>query len=354
MADKLRCAVIGTGGAGQDHLLSLASCHRAAAVAVAECHPQRAREAAARHHIARSYVDYHEVLEQPDIDAVTVATPTHLHAAIAIEALKARKHVYLEAPMALNAKEATKVVETAKAMKRVLMVAHPWRFQRHTQLARALIERGDAGEVYHARGFWMKRSGIPRIGSWYTQKQFSGGGCLADLGAPLLDTALYLMKEQDVVSVSAQIHARFGPRHLGEGDVGRSEADPRKPFDVEDAATALIRLKSGRSIVLETAWACFQAPEAPQRGLELFGSSAGLCLFPLRHIRHTIDGDEVIHHVNGKPAHAEDCLHYFVTCVLDGKKSQLPAEESLRLRQVMDALYASATSGKEVLIRPHS
>src|SRR5829696_3671502 len=119
MADKLRCAVIGAGGAGVEHLHSLASCHRAAAVAIAESHSQRARETAARHHIARSYADYRELLEQPDVDAVTVATPTHLHAAIAIEALKSRKHVYLEAPMALNAKEATKIVETARAMKRV-------------------------------------------------------------------------------------------------------------------------------------------------------------------------------------------------------------------------------------------
>jgi predicted dehydrogenase len=352
MADKLRCAVVGAGSAGLEHLHSLASCHRAAAVAIAESHPQRARESAARHHIARSYADYRELLEQPDIDAVTIATPTHLHAGIALEALKARKHVYLEAPMTLNAKEATKIVETARGMKRMLMVAHPWRFNRHTQMARAVIERGDAGEIYHARGYWLKRAGIPRIGSWYTQKQLSGGGCLADLGVPLLDTALYLMREYEIVSVSAQTHARFGPRHLGEGDVGRSEADPKKTFDVEDGATALVRLKSGRSILLETAWACFQAPDAKQHGLELFGSSAGLSLYPLRHIRHTIDGDEVIYHGNGKPGHVEDGLHHFVACVLDGKKSQVSMDESLKLRYALDALYASAATGKEVAVRP--
>ena len=60
MADKLRCAVIGAGGIGLDHLHSLATCHRAAAVAIAETNPQRAREASARHNIPRSYVDYRE------------------------------------------------------------------------------------------------------------------------------------------------------------------------------------------------------------------------------------------------------------------------------------------------------
>src|SRR5690242_9115448 len=101
MADKLRCAVIGTGGSGVEHWHSLGTCHRAAPVAIAESHSQRARDVAARFHVPRSYADYRELLEQPDIDAVTIATPTHLHAGIAIEALKARKHVYLEHPMAL-------------------------------------------------------------------------------------------------------------------------------------------------------------------------------------------------------------------------------------------------------------
>ena len=94
MADKLRCAVIGAGGIGLDHLHSLATCHRAAAVALAEINPQRAREASARHNVPRSYADLHELLEQPDIDAVTIALPNHLHAAVAIEAQgpQARPH----------------------------------------------------------------------------------------------------------------------------------------------------------------------------------------------------------------------------------------------------------------------
>ena len=99
MSDKLRCAVIGAGGIGLDHLHSLVTCHRAAAVALAESNPQCAREAAARHGVPRSYTDYRELLEQPDIDAVTIALPTHLHAPVALEALKARKHVLLEKPI---------------------------------------------------------------------------------------------------------------------------------------------------------------------------------------------------------------------------------------------------------------
>src|SRR5437763_3451281 len=168
MSDKLRCAVIGTGATGLEHLHSLIACPRAAAVAIGESHPQRAREASERFKLPRSYVDFRELLEQPDIDAVLIATPNHLHASMAIEALKARKHVLLEKPLATNFKDALKVVETAKKTKRTIMVGQGDRFHRQTQMAKMVIERGDLGEVYHARCFWMRRHGIPRIGSWFT------------------------------------------------------------------------------------------------------------------------------------------------------------------------------------------
>ena len=78
MADRLRCAVIGTGGIGIQHLTSLMSCPRAAAVAISETHPQRAREASERFKIPRIYTDYRELLEHPDIDGVIIPVPNHL------------------------------------------------------------------------------------------------------------------------------------------------------------------------------------------------------------------------------------------------------------------------------------
>ena len=348
MADRLRCAVIGTGAFGMNHLVSLSACPRAATVALAESDPQRAKEASERFRISRSYSDYRELLERPDIDAVTIATLYRLHAQVAIAALEARKHVMLEKPMATNSKDATKIIETAKKMKRTVMVAQNFRFNRNTQLAKMVIERGTLGEIYHARGFWIRRSGIPRIGSWFTQKQFAGGGCTFDIGVHVLDACLHLMNDFDVQTVCAHTHAKFGPRGLGEFEWGKSAIDPKRTFDVDDFSTALLRTRSGKSLVLEVGWAAFVANDAKEHGIDLLGTNAGLSLYPARLFRNGPEGYEEVNLHQTKLPYSEDRIHHFVHSILDGKRTIVPPEESLKIIQVLEAIYTSSSNGKEV------
>jgi predicted dehydrogenase len=351
MADKLRCGVIGTGAIGIGHLLSLTSCPRAAAVAVAEPHAQRAKEASERFKIPRSYNDFHELLEQPDIEAVTIATPNYLHAEMAIEALKARKHVLVEKPLATSAKDAARIVEAAKKAKRTLMVAQNFRFNRYTQMAKMIIDKGDLGEIYHARCFWLRRHGIPRIGSWFTQKKFAGGGCILDIGGHLLDACLHLMGDFEVVSVSAQTYAKFGPRGLGEMEWGKGDIDPQKPFDVDDFGAVFVRLKSGRTVILEASWAAYVPSDVREYGIDLFGTNAGLSLYPARMFRNGPNGYETIHLNVPKLPYSEDRVHHFVGAVIEGKKPLVGVDESLQLQTVLDAIYSSASTGKEVRLK---
>ncbi|MEO8429847.1 MAG: Gfo/Idh/MocA family oxidoreductase [Verrucomicrobiota bacterium] len=348
MAERLRCAVIGAGAIGLDHLASLARCPRATTVAIAESSQERGKEANSLFRIPRTYADYEELLEQPDIDAVTIALPNYLHAKVAIQALQARKHVLLEKPMATNARDAAKIIEVAKKMKRIVMVAQNFRFDRHTQIAKVFVERGDLGEIYHARCFWHRRSGIPRIGSWFTQKNFAGGGCTYDIGVHMLDTTLHLLGDFNVGSISGQTYAKFGPRGLGEMSWGKSEINPLKPFDVDDSSVALIKLKAGRTIVFESSWAGHHAPENREYGLDLLGTEAGLSLFPARLFRNGSHGYESIYLNLPKLPHPEDRVHHFVSCVLDGKMPLVPLEESLQVQRVLDAIYTSSATGKEV------
>lgn len=352
MADKLRCAVIGTGAYGTNHLVSLSACPRASVVALAESDPQRAREAGERFKISRIYSDYRELLEQADIDAVTIATPNYLHAPIAIAALAARKHVLMEKPMATSSQDARRVIETAREMQRIVMVGQNFRFNRHTQLAKMAIERGAVGEAYHARGFWLRRNGIPRIGSWFTQKQFAGGGCTFDIGVHVLDACLYLMDDFDIQSVSAQTHARFGPRGLGEFEWGKSAIDARRTFDVDDFSTALLRSHSGKSIVLEVAWAAFVGNDTREHGIDLLGTNGGLSLYPAKLFRNGTDGYEEVHLHEARLPQSEDRIHHFVGCVLEGHRPLVKPEESLKVLQVLEAIYESSASGAEVRLNP--
>lgn len=347
MREKLRCAVIGAGAIGVEHLNSLLHCSKAATVAIAETNAQRLRDAAEKFHIPRTYTNYQELLEQPDIDAVTIAVPNYLHAPIAIEALTARKHVLIEKPMATNSKDAARIVAAAQKAHRTVMVAKNLRFDRHAQTARAAIHRGDLGEVYYARAFWHRHAGIPRIGSWFTQKQFSGGGVMRDTGGVMLDVLFYLLNDFDVVAVSATTHAKFGPRGRGESNWGKSDVDPKRPFDVEDHGTAFIRMKKGYTVTLDTSWAGFHGDER-ECGVDLLGTEAGMSLFPAKLFKQSIHGFETTHFQNTKNGPVEDRIQHFVTSVVENKKPLVPIEESLKVQQVLDALYESAETGKEV------
>lgn len=348
MREKLRCAVIGVGAIGIEHLNSLLHCPKAATVAIAETNPQRLREAAEKFHIPRAYTNYQELLEQPDIDAVTIALPNYLHATVAVDALNARKHVLIEKPMANSAKEAAKIVAAAQKNRRTVMVGKNLRFDKHTQTARQAIARGDLGEVYHARAFSHRHSDIPRIGSWFTQKELAGGGCMADVGSMLIDTLFHLLNDFDVVSVSATAHSKFGTRGRGEGTWGKSEVDPKRPFDVEDHGTAFLRMKKGYTVTVETSWAGFHPGDNREQGIDLLGTEAGLSLFPAKLFKQSLQGFETTHFYNTRNGVTEDRITHFVNCTLEGKKPLIPIEESLKVQQVLDAIYGSAETGREV------
>ncbi|MGY8720162.1 MAG: Gfo/Idh/MocA family protein, partial [Verrucomicrobiia bacterium] len=194
-------------------------------------------------------------LKRSDIDVISIALPNFLHASVGIEALRAGKHVMVDKPMATNAKDAAKLIAASKKHRRRLMVGQNMRFSPEVQTARHLINQGKLGDVYHAKTSWSRRSGIPRIGSWFTQKQFAGGGCTYDIGVHALDRALFLMGEFEAAAVSGQTYSQLGPLGRGNGDWGKGEVDKKAKFDVDDLAVALIKLKSGRTVLLEASWA---------------------------------------------------------------------------------------------------
>ena len=344
-------AVIGAGAIGSDHLASFKLHPAARVVAVAEVSPERGREAAERFSVPELVTDYKVLLGRRDIDVVSIALPNYLHAKVALDALKAGKHVMLDKPMATSAREAEKLLVEARKRGVLLMVGQNFRFNQDTQMARRIVEARALGDVYHAKTSWQRRAGIPRIGSWFTQKRFAGGGCTYDIGVHALDRCLFILGDFDAAAVSGQTYAKFGPRGLGNGAWGRSEIDPKAPFDVDDLSVALIKMRSGRTVLLEASWAG-HGPAGDVNSTQLFGTEAGLDLPPPRIFRNTPTG-YTIETVNVLPPPVStNRMVHFIDCLLGAAEPFVKPEESLAVQKILDAIYLSASTGKEVRISP--
>jgi predicted dehydrogenase len=343
-------AVIGAGAIGLDHIQSFQQHPAAKVVALAEVSPERGREAADRFRIPELVTDYKKLLARPDIDVVSIALPNWLHAPVALDALRAGKHVMLDKPMATNARDAARLVTEAKKRRVLLMVGQNVRFAPEVQTAKQLIAQGALGEVYHAKTAWQRRSGIPRIGSWFTQKRFAGGGCTYDIGVHALDRCLYLLGEFDAAAVSGQTWAKFGPRGQGNGTWGKGEIDPKKPFDVDDLAVALIKLKSGRTVLLEVSWAAHQ-PLNDFNGTQLYGTEAGLLFPPLQLFRSTKLGYAAESVSPLPPLVNPNRMVHFIDCLLGRAEPYVKPAESLAVQKILDAIYRSAATGREVRLK---
>ena len=343
-------AVFGAGAIGLDHISSFKQHPAANVIAIADTSADRASEAAKLYSVPSVSTDYREVLARDDVDVVSIALPNYLHAPVGLAALKAGKHVMIDKPMATNARDAAKLVNEAKKRRVQLMVGQNNRFSPDVQTLKQLVLDGVLGEVYHAKTAWTRRSGIPRIGSWFTQKQFAGGGSTYDIGAHALDRCLYLMGEFDAVAVSGQTYAKFGPCGLGEGTWGKSEVDPKKPFDVEDMSVALIKLKSGRTVLLETSWAGHQ-PFPDFNGTQLYGTEAGALMPNLQLFRKTENGYSTESVTTTTTLVNSNRMAHFIDCLLDKAQPYVKPSESLAVQKILDAIYASSQTGREVRIK---
>ena len=216
-------------------------------------------------------------------------------------------------------------------------------------MVRSLVERGDLGEVYHAKAYWNRRAGAPRFGTWFGDRKRSGGGSLLDIGVHMLDLCLSLLGTYKPLTVTGSVYTRLGNRGLGEGGWGKSDVG-RKVFDVDDLASAFIRLKGGVSVLLETSWARHQA-DASRNDVELFGTEAGASVYPARLYRFgKKKGEYETVEPQGVPIRHRDCdrMVNWISAILGTEEIECKPAESLVVQKIVDAIYASAKAGREV------
>jgi predicted dehydrogenase len=346
MSERVKVAVIGV-GMGKHHAECYQRCPQAELAALCDRDAARLAEVAGILGVERTFTDTEELFRMPGLQAVSVALPNFLHAPVTIAALNAGLHVLCEKPLALNAVEAEEMVATARRAGKRLMVHFNTRFNETSLLVKQAVEAGELGEIYFARTMWHRNRGVPGLGGWFTQKRLSGGGALIDIGVHRLDLALWLMGFPPIRSVSGTTYG-----HLGQQIAQRQG----KSFDVDDLAAGFIRFENGASMTFEISWAS-QAEKREDMCTHLMGTHGGAIIRNL-HEGYQMEA-RLLKDVGGALVEASPMTHlpgmesaqaHFVRCILENRETLAPGEQGLTVMRVLDAIYESARTGREVLL----
>lgn len=291
----------------------------------------RLHAVARRFDIPATVTDFEEVLRDGAIDAVDICAPNHLHAPMAIAALRAGKDVLCERPLARNGREAESMIKAAEKSGRILMCAMNNRFRADAQVLRKVIQKREIGDIFYVKCGWLRRG---TTYGWKAERALSGGGAVLDLGVQMLDLALWLAGGPQVATVTAQVHRQ-------------------EPQAVENAAVAFLRLKNGAVVTLEVSWSL--SIEKDIAYLHAFGTRGAVVLNPLRVLKE-MHGDlvnvtpaiESPRNVYQQSYYRE--IEHFVACIRRGETQVSPGEDGLAIMRIADAIYASAAGCGEVAL----
>jgi predicted dehydrogenase len=356
-AQPLRVGIVGSGNMGEGHMKAFLTVPGVKIVALADERPERLAQLQAQYDIPYTFTDFNELTRHDEIDIVSIATPNKFHAPAATDALEHGKHVLCEKPLARSAAEAEAMVRAAIQSKRVLKTCFNWRERADAQTLKRYINEGHLGHIYYAKAYWMRRSGIPGMGGWFTNKELAGGGPLIDLGVHVLDMAMYFLGEPNVLGVSASVYAELGPR--GRGAWATNIWNPADgKYEVEDLASAFIRLDNGVTLTLEASWAYYGA-HGDDFGVHLHGVDGGAEI----NVKNYAWDDtlRIYTDVAGQPSVIAPKLYEtkghqvvirdFCAVIRSGDWDAHKGHEGLRRAQIIDACYRSASEGREIAVQ---
>jgi len=351
---KLRIGLVGAGNIARVHLEAYKNVENAEIVALCDINPETLAETAKMFGIEKTYTDEAEMLKNEELDACDVAVWNCNHASCSIMALNAGKHVLCEKPMATNAKEAQEMIDAAKNNNKLLMIGFVLRFGDEAKIAKDFIDNGYLGDIYYSKATYLRRHGAP--GGWFTDKSRSAGGPVIDLGVHVIDLTRYLMGKPKALSVFASTNDVLKNRPHLKTTVGWSPkgATPQDKYDVEDFAVAMIKYDGNKTTLLETSYS-LNGEEVTKK--ELYGTKGGMNLNGADMKIYTEVNDYLAdispkteHYIYSQEMFTAEMAH-FVDCVLNGAECQAPAEDGLEVMKILDAVYESAKTGHEVVVR---
>ena len=354
----VKVGIIGCGGiANGKHMPSLKQVEGVEMVAFCDLLVERAEKAKAEYGApgAKVYLDYHELLADPSIEVVHVLTPNRSHAEISVAAMRAGKHVMCEKPMAINSAEAKWMLDTARETGKKLTIGYQHRQKAAGIYAKKYIESGALGEIYYANCYAIRRRGTPNWGVFLNEYE-QGGGPVIDIATHSLDLTLYLMDNYEPAVVLGRTHKALEHPEAGNiwGDSGVSTTP------LEEAAAAMIIMKNGATIMLETSWALNTDTPIEEGSCRLCGSRAGLSIINNRLAINKIEmgremdskvglgaGGVAFYSGSESTPPINEARNWIAAVRNDTAPVVLP-EQAYVVSQILEAIYTSSKTGKAV------
>jgi len=363
----IRVGIIGAGGVAQKgHIPSYQRLRDVEVVGIYDPNKVKMDDVAKKFNIQNTFTDYRSLLELDELDVVSVCSPNFLHAEQSIASLEAEKHVLCDKPVAINTEEAEAIIRAVRQSKRKFMVAFCHRFDLPFHIIKNFVDRDELGEIYYAKSSYLRRSGVPGLGSWFTTKKLSGGGPLLDIGIHMLDMSLWMMGNPEPASVMASTYDKLRDKAV------RGDWPPKSirkwdsytgAFDVEDLATAIIKFKNGSTLFLEASWTGYSETGL---NLSLFGTKGGVEFKGVaggaeegrttEFTLHKEIGGELVDLAPNIPPETRSYWDYsfpravkhFIECIRTDEETITKPQEILNSIKIVESIYASAEKGKAI------
>jgi predicted dehydrogenase len=351
MKDKIRIGVIGVGQIGKHHLNNYQKVEGAELVAIADINEAELSRVSETYKIADKYTDFRKLLQRDDIEAVDVCLHNNFHMPVTVAALQAGKHVYCEKPMAGTYIDAVTMVKTAQETGRKISIQLSTLFSKETKAAKAMIEMGMLGKLYHARSTGFRRRGRPYVDGYgtatFVQKRNSAGGAMYDMGVYHIANMLFLLGNPGILRISGKTYQET------ELDAGRKQLSG---YDVEELGLGFVRLENNISLDIIESWAIHLNDF---EGCSVVGSKGGIRLEPFGYYQNVgdLELDTTINlgsfdwrvHQLRENADAYDSSQHHWVASLQGRVELLPtAELALNTMLISEGIYLSERLGREV------
>ncbi|MEM1509857.1 MAG: Gfo/Idh/MocA family oxidoreductase [Thermofilaceae archaeon] len=332
---RVKIGIVGLGNQGILHVEALKSIQGAELVAVADINAEKAKSIADEYKIPRYYTNVKELCEDPEVEAVIVATPDHLHLEPVLEALKAGKHVFVEKPMATKSNDAELMCAESRRRDLILMVNFENRFNPPFMYIKELLERGEIGSPLYAYIRLSDTIYVPkRMLSWASQT----------------NVAYFLM------SHTADLACWYFRRKVCEV-YAVSVCKVLSDLNTPDAVGALLKFDEEGFALLESGWVLPESsPSIFDFKLELVGSegtvhinaeSEGLTVTSKDKLAypHVAKFYKLRGTVTGFLRKADE---HFIECVSGRAAPLIKAEEGIENTRIIEAVIKSSLKGGTV------